>query len=87
MSRCLAALVFLCLSVQPAFAFNVNWHERVQRFSRYVDQHSIAQGRRIQTLETQSRSFKRRVSGYLRALEATARPFQTQRIIPAAERN
>jgi len=85
-ARSLAVVLLFFLSVRPVCAFNVNWHERVQRFSRYVDQHSIAQGRRTQMLETQSRSFSRRVPGYLRALEGHARPFQAKPA-PSAARN
>ena len=81
MARCLAVLVFLCLSAQPAFAFNINWHERVQRFSQYVDRHAIAQDRRTRNLERQSKGFNHRVQGYVRALEMRARPFQAK---PAA---
>ena len=86
MVRGLAVFLLFCLSAQPVFAFNINWHERVQKFSRYVDQHSVAQGRRVQVLETQSKGFTRRVHGYLRALEAQARPFQTQPV-PSASRD
>jgi len=77
MARGLVVLLLLCLSAEPVFAFNVNWQERVQRFSRYVGDHSIAQGRRVQGLEMQGQSFQRRVEGYARALEARARPFQS----------
>ena len=76
MSRSLVLLLLCCLSARPAFAFNVNWPERVQRFSRYVDTHAIAQGQRTQMLGVQSKSFNNRVQGYTRALEAQARPFQ-----------
>ena len=86
MARSLATVLLFFLSVQPVRAFNVNWPERVQRFSRYVDQHSIAQGQRTQVLEKQSKSFTRRVHGYLRALEGHARPFQAKPA-PSAARN
>ena len=77
MARSLAVFLLLCLSVQPVFAFNINWQERVQRFSRYVDKQSIAQGRRVQVLEKQARSFQLRAQDYARALEAQARPFKS----------
>ena len=86
MVRGLALLLLLCLSVQPACAFTVNWAERVQRFSRYVDGHAIAQDKRTRVLGTQSKSFNRRVQGYVRALEARARPFQAK-AAPEAARN
>ena len=76
MARSLAVFLFLCLSVQPVFAVNINWQERVQRFSRYVGEQSIAQGRRARILEMQAQSFHRRVQGYVRILEARTRPFQ-----------
>jgi len=78
MIRGLAVFLLFCLSAQPVFAFNIDWHERVQKFSRYVHQHSVAQGRRVLALETQSKGFSRRVYGYLCALEAQARPFQAR---------
>ena len=78
MARSLAVLLFFFLSVQPVFAFNINWQERVQRFSRYVDQHAIAQGRRTRNLEVQSKNFNHRVQGYVRALEMRARSFQAK---------
>jgi hypothetical protein len=79
MARSLALfLLFGLLSAQPAFAFNINWHGRVQRFSQYVGKHSFAQGKRLLVLEKESTSFKRRINGYLRALEAQARPFQAR---------
>ena len=77
MARGLAVFLFLCLSVQPVFAFNINWQERAQHFSRYVGAQSIAQSRRTRMLEMQAQSFHRRVQGYVRALEARARPFQS----------
>jgi len=77
MARGLAVFLFLCLSAQPVFASNINWQERAQRFSRYVGEQSIAQGRRARMLEMQAQSFHRRVQGYVRALEARARPFQS----------
>jgi hypothetical protein len=80
--RSLAVFLLLCLSAQPVLAFTVNWPERVQRFSRYVGRHAIAQDRRTQVLGVQSRSFNSRVQGYVRALEARARPFQAK---PAPE--
>ena len=78
MSRSFAVLLLLCLSVQPAFAFNINWQERVQRFSRYADSQAIAQGRRVQVLGMRSQSFNKRVQSYVRALETRARPFQVK---------
>jgi len=75
MARSLAVFLFLCLSMQPAFALNINWQERVQRFSGYVDKQSIAQGLRTRALGMQSQSFNKRVQSYVRALEARARPF------------
>ena len=78
MARSLAVFLFLCLSVQPVFALSINWQERVQRFSRYVGEQSMAQGRRTRVLEMQAQSFHRRVQGYVRALEARARPFQVK---------
>ena len=75
MVRTFAVLLLLCLGAQPAFALNVNWQKRVDRFSRYVGKHVIAQDRRTRDLGVQSRSFNRRVQGYVRALEAQARPF------------
>jgi hypothetical protein len=77
MARGLAVFLLLCLSVQPVFAVNINWPERVQRFSRYVSEQSIAQGRRTRVLEMQAHSFHHRVQGYVRALEQRAKPFQT----------
>ena len=77
MVRTLAVFLLLCLGAQPVFAFNINWQERVQRFSRYVDKQAIAQDRRTRDFGVQSRGFNRRVEGYVRALEAQARPFQT----------
>jgi len=85
MTRSLAVVLFLCLSVQPAFAFNINWQERVQRFSQYVGTQSIAQGRRTQILGTQSQSFNKRVQGYVRALERLARPFHAKSASAAAQ--
>jgi len=76
MVRSLAVLLLLCLSARPAFALNVNWQERVQRFSQYVDKQSSAQGQRTRVLAVQSKSFNSRVQVYVRALEAQARPFQ-----------
>ena len=76
MARSLAVLLFLGLSVQPAFALNINWQERVQRFSGYVDKHSLGQGQRTRVLGMQSQSFNRRVQVYVRGLEDLARPFQ-----------
>jgi hypothetical protein len=73
--RTLAVLLLLCLGAQPVFAFNINWQKRVERFSRYVGKHVIAQDRRTRDLGVQSKSFNRRVQGYVRALEAQARPF------------
>jgi hypothetical protein len=84
MVRGLAFFLLFCLSAQPVFAFTVNWPERVQRFSRYVGRHAIAQDRRTQALGVQSRSFHSRVPGYVRALEARARPFQAKPISEAA---
>jgi hypothetical protein len=81
MVRCLAVFLLVCLGAQPAFALNINWHKRVQRFSQYVGKHSIAQGKRTLVLEKESRGFKRRVNGYVRALEAQARPFQAKFIL------
>jgi len=78
MARSLAVLLFLCLSVQPVFALNINWQERVQRFSQYVDTQSIAQGRRVQMLGMQSQSFNTRVQSYVRALETLTRPLQAK---------
>ena len=78
MARSFAVFLLLCLSAQPVFAFNINWQERVQRFSRYVGEQSIAQDRRTRGLEMQAQSFHRRVQGYVRALEAQARPFQAK---------
>ncbi|MDR2695503.1 MAG: hypothetical protein LBC79_03890 [Deltaproteobacteria bacterium] len=83
MVRSLAVLLLLCLGVQPVFASAVNWPERVQRFSRYVGRHAIAQDRRTQVLGGQSQSFNRRVQGYVRALEARARPFQAKPAVDA----
>ena len=85
MARSLAVLLFLCLCAQPVFAFNINWQERVQHFSRYVDTQSIAQGRRTRVLGMQSQSFNSRVQGYVRALEARARPFQGKPASAAAQ--
>jgi len=85
MARSLVVLLLLCLSVQPTFALNINWQERVQRFSQYADKQSIAQGRRTQVLGVQSQSFNRRVQGYVRALEALARPLQTNSASAAAQ--
>ena len=82
--RSLAVCLLLCLSAQPACAFNVNWPERVQRFSGYVERHAIAQGQRTRALEMQAQSFQRRVQGYVRVLEAQTRSFQAS---PAAGRN
>ena len=79
MVRGLVALLLLCLSAQPVFALNIDWQTRIQRFSRYVGEHSLAQGRRARVLEMQSRSFNSRVEGYVRALEARARPFQASK--------
>ena len=76
MSRSLTVLLFLCLSVQPAFAFGINWQERVQRFSQYGAQQAIAQGQRTKALGMQTQSFNKRVEGYVRNLEAQARPLQ-----------
>ena len=76
MVRTLAVLVLLCMGAQPVFAFNINWAERVQRFSLYVGKHVIAQDGRTRDLGVQSKSFNSRVQGYVRALEAQARPFQ-----------
>jgi len=77
MARSLVVILFFCLmSVQPVFAHSVNWQERVQRFSRYVSEHSIAQGQRTQGLEVHGNGFNRRVQHYVRALEAQARPFK-----------
>ena len=84
MVRTLAVLLLLCLGVQPVFAFNINWPERVQRFSRYVGKHVIAQDRRTRDLGGQSKSFNRRVEGYVRALEAQARPFLAPPQAPSA---
>ena len=78
MARSLVVFLLLCLSARPACAFNINWQERVERFSGYVDKQSIAQGRRTQVLGLQSKSFISRVQGYVRALEARARPFQAK---------
>ena len=72
MVRSLAVLLLLCLSAQSVFAFTVNWSERVQRFSRYVDRHAIAQDRRTQVLGTQSRSFNSRVQSYVKNLHGHA---------------
>ena len=77
MARNLAVLLFFCLSVQPACALNINWQERVQRFSQYVDAQSVAQGQRSRFLGMQAQSFTTRVQGYVRALEDRARPFQS----------
>ena len=76
MIRILAVVLLLCLGAQPACAFNINWQAQVQRFSRYVGKHAIAQDKRTRDLGVQSRSFNRRVEGYVRALEKQARPFQ-----------
>jgi hypothetical protein len=78
MARSLAVLLFFCLSAQPVFAFNLDWSRRVRGFSQYVAQHSSAQGKRSLVLGTHSESFKRRVNGYLRALDIQARPFQAR---------
>ena len=75
MVRTLVVLVLLCLGAQPVYAFNINWQKRVEGFSRYVDKHVIAQDRRTRDLGMQSKNFNRRVQGYVRALEAQARPF------------
>jgi len=83
--RSLAVCLLFCLSAQSVFAFNIDWNERVRKFSRYVGQQSVAQGRRTQVLETQSKSFTRRVQGYLRALEMQARPFQATPVPSAAQ--
>ena len=85
MARSVAVLLFLCLSAQPVFAFNINWQERVQRFSLYVDKQSIAQSRRTRMLGMQSKSFNSRVHGYVRALEMRARPFQAKTASDAAQ--
>lgn len=84
MVRSLAVLLLLGLSVQPAFALNINWQERVQRFSRYVDKQSLAQGQRTRVLGMQSQGFNRRVQVYVRALEDLTRPFQAS---PTATQN
>ena len=78
MERSLAVFLLLCLSAQPAWAFNINWQERVQLFSQYVGKQSVAQGQRTQTLGMQSKSFNTRAQRYVRALEARARPFQAK---------
>ena len=72
MVRSLAVLLLLCLSAQPVLALTVNWPERVQRFSRYVGRHAIAQDRRTQALGTQSRSFNSRVQSYVKNLHGRA---------------
>ena len=72
MPRCLAVFLFLCLNAQPAFAFSINWQDRVQSFSLYVGKHAIAQGERTRVLGMQSRSFNSRVQGYVRDLEKRA---------------
>ena len=77
MARGLAVLFFLCLSVQSVFASNINWQERVQRFTRYVEEQAIAQGRRTRGLEMQAQNYHRRVQGYVRALEARGRAAHT----------
>jgi len=84
MARCLFVILFFCLSVQPVFAHSVNWNDRAQRFSRYVSEHSIAQGRRTQGLEVHGKGFNRRVQHYVRALEAQARPFKAIPVPAAA---
>ena len=84
MVRSLAVFVLLCLGAQPVFAFPVNWQERVERFSRYVGKYVIAQDRRTRDLGSQSKSFNRRVEGYVRALEAQARPFLAPPQAPSA---
>ena len=76
MARILAVFLFLCLSVQPVFASNINWQERVQRFTRYLEEQAVAQGRRTRGLEMQAQNYKRRVQDYVRALEARGRAFQ-----------
>ena len=85
MVRTLAVLLLLCLGAQPAFAFNINWQAHVQRFSRYVGKHAIAQDKRTRNLGVQSRSFNRRVQGYVRALEKQARPFQAKPVSAAQQ--
>jgi hypothetical protein len=85
MVRSLAALLLLCLSAQPVFAFNIDWQGRVERFSRYVDKHSLAQGQRRRILEMQSQGFNTRAPVYVRALEARARPFQAKPASSAAQ--
>jgi hypothetical protein len=78
MVRILAVFLLLCLSEHCAFALNINWQKRVQRFSQYVGEQSIAQGQRTKVLEMQSKSFNSRAQTYVRALEARARPFQSE---------
>ena len=82
MVRILAAFLLICMGAQPVYAFNINWQERAQRFSLYVDKHVKAQDRRTRDLGVQSGSFNRRVQGYVRALKAQARPFQTPQQTP-----
>ena len=78
MVRILVVALLLCLGARPACAFNINWQAQVQRFSRYVGKHAIAQDKRTRNLGVQSRSFNRRVEGYVRALEKQARTFQAK---------
>jgi len=81
MVRSLAVLLFLCLSAQPVFAFNVNWQGRVQHFSQYVGKQSLAQGQRTRMLGIQSKSFNSRVQGYVRTLEMrVSHPKETPKI-------
>ena len=66
MVRSLIAFLLVCLSAQPVFAGNINWQERVQRFSQYVEKQSIAQGRRTRALAAQAESFSSRVDQYVK---------------------
>ena len=85
MARSLAVFLFIFLSAHPVSALDINWQERSQRFSRYVGEHSVAQGQRTQGLAVQSQSFNRRVQGYVRALEVRALPFQSKPVADAAQ--
>jgi len=80
MARGLVVFLLLCLNAQPVFALSIDWEKRMQRFSRYVSEHSLAQGRRTRVLEVQSMSFNSRVEGYVRALWKRGHvPFKSQK--------